>query len=69
MSTSRQKQDQEFPRLEKGFQISEEIKALSFNIKVDPKYITDDPIEQIRLDDQAKWEYLTEKYGLKSEKK
>jgi len=53
----------EFPHIPKNFKISEEILSLSRGIKCDPRYLSKDPQEQIRLDKQAKLEYLMEKYG------
>ena len=53
-----------FPHIPKDYKISEEIRNLAC-IKTDPKYLSKDPQEQIRLDKQAKLEYLMEKFGLK----
>lgn len=52
-----------FPHIPDDFTISEEIRNLSLGIKMDPRYLSKDPQEQIRLDGQAKLEYLLEKYG------
>lgn len=54
-----------FPTLPKDFKVSEDLRALTRGIKMDPRYLSKDPQEQIRLDDQAKYEYLAEKYGIK----
>lgn len=53
-----------FPSLGPDFKISDEIRALSYNIKVNPECICTDPQEQIERDKEAKYEYLKEKFGL-----
>lgn len=51
-----------FPTLPKDFTISDEIRSLAC-LHADPRYLSTDPQEQIRLDKQAKLEYLLSKYG------
>lgn len=53
-----------FPSLGPDFRISDEIRALSYNIKVNPECICTDTQEQIERDKEAKYEYLKEKFGL-----